>query len=119
MTGMIEQAVYDYLKSKIAEIPVLMEVPENMPDEFVTVEKTNSSTHNDFVRSATFAIQSWSKNSKLNAAQISRHVCKVMDKAADDADEYGILKSSGGDYDFTDITTKRYRYQAVYTVIYM
>lgn len=115
MAELIEQEVYDYLKSKITDIPVLMEVPEDMPDEFITIEKTRTSGLDDFVRTSTFAIQSWAK-SKLGAAQISRRVCDTMDRAAE---QIRISKSSGGDYDFTDLTTKRYRYQAEYTVVYM
>ena len=110
---MIERIVLDYLKGAL-DVPVRMEEPEEVVKEYVLIEKTGSSVENH-IQSATFAIQSYA-DSLLRAAEMNEEVKAAMDNMV-------ILKEISkaelnSDYNFTDQTKKRYRYQAVYDVYY-
>ncbi len=111
---MIETTIYNYIKGKFPEIPVSMETPSPMPDTFITIEKTGAQYLGNGHLSATFAIQSWAKR-KADAARLSDEVCRAMR----DINTGPVIYAAGADYDFTDTTTKRYRYQAVFTVRYI
>lgn len=117
---MIETTLYGYLKGEL-DVPVYMEIPENPPISFVLVEKT-SSDRNDYIDSATFAIQSYGKS--LYDAALLNDVVKVAMLGNGD-DKYGIIDQCdvsrcklNSDYNFTDTTTKKYRYQAVFDIYY-
>ena len=109
----IEQIIVGYLSSSLS-VPVSGDVPINKPDEFVTVEKIGSG-EKDHIRSATLAIQSWSM-SQDSASTLNEAVKAAMDGAVVlDAISRSHCET---DYNFTDTSTKRHRYQAVYTVVY-
>lgn len=110
---MIEETVIAYLKKKFPDETVVAEVPEGMPERFITVEKTGSQQLNIGLFQSTLAVQSW-EMSKLGAAELSEEVCEAMRELPDEEDS--VTRSRGSDYDFTDTTTKRYRYQAVFTL---
>lgn len=110
---MIEQLVRDYLTGCL-DVPVRMEVPENPPERFVLLEKTGSGRE-DWVYSATIAVQSWAET-LFEAAALNEQVKKAMD---------GIVRlpevcrcQLNSDYNFTDTATKRYRYQAVFDLVH-
>ena len=110
---MIEKIVLDYLNDAL-NVPVYMEMPENKPDRFVLIEKTGSSRENhiDF---ATITIQSYAE-SLYYAATLNEDVKQAMDDIiALDTVSSAELNS---DYNFTDTETKKYRYQAVYDLVY-
>lgn len=110
---MIELIVLNYLKSTL-EIPVYLEKPEKEPEKYVLIEKTGSSAE-DFIYSATIALQSYADSLYL-AAALNENVKEAMDNIIilDD-----IFKSQlNTDYNFTDTTKKKYRYQAVYDLVY-
>lgn len=110
---MIETIVLDYL-SEVLSVPVSMEVPEDPPDQFVVIEKTGGGKENH-IKSATLAIQSIAP-SLYEAAVLNENVKNSMDGIASlDA----ICRSNlNSDYNFTDTASKRYRYQAVFDLIY-
>lgn len=116
---MIEKIILDYLLSQSIDgigNNVFMTVPENPPDKYIVLEKTGSGRE-DRINNATFAVQSISSNSLLEAAQINDRMKTAMESFAD---------SSGGiyscrldtDYNFTNTATKEYRYQAVFILYY-
>lgn len=110
---MIEQTVLDFLKNTL-EVPVFPEEPETPQKEYVLIEKTGSGSEN-YINRATFAIQSFSV-SMYQAAALNEKVKKAMEKIAD-LDE--ICKCSlNSDYDYTDTTRKKYRYQAVFDLVH-
>lgn len=109
----IEETVIKYLKEQFPYESVTAEVPEGMPDRFITVEKTGSQQVNVGLCRSTLAIQSWERT-KYGAAELSKSVCEAMWEIPDYEDT--VTRSQGSDYDFTDTTTKRYRYQAVFTL---
>lgn len=108
---MVEGLIIEYLNENLS-CGAYDEIPEKAPEEFVVVQKTGSSRVNR-IDSATFALQSYSA-SKLEAALLNEEVKKAMDKLVELPK---ISKSAlNGDYDFTDSSTKRYRYQAIYQI---
>nr|DAP93876.1 MAG TPA: tail completion protein [Caudoviricetes sp.] len=110
---MIEKTVLDYLRGTLS-VPVYLEIPENPPQRFVLVEKTGGGKSNRLNR-ATIAVQSWAA-ALLGAAQLNEDVKAVMDGLTDlDAVSACRLNS---DYNFTDTTTKHYRYQAVFDLVF-
>lgn len=110
---MIEKVVLDYLKVNL-KVPVYPEKPETEPKRYVLIEKTGS-TREDFVFSATFAIQSYAE-SLLEACKLNEEVKKAMDSMIA-LDTIGKAQLNT-DYNFTDTTKKKYRYQAVYDLTY-
>lgn len=111
---MIEKIVLDYLKS-VLNVPVVMEKPTSTEiNEFVLLEKTGSGLVNH-INEATFAIQSWS-TSMYGAAELNEDVKEAMLQLPDVADISRAELNS--DYNYTDTTTKSYRYQAVFDLVY-
>jgi len=113
---MIEKTVFDYLASNM-NVPVFMEVPEtDIPSEFVVVEKVGGDI-TDHIRSATIALQSYSLNSLYNAAALNEELHDVMDVMADNVSSVSECGMTA-DTNFTDTSTKRYRYQCLYNIFY-
>ena len=112
---MIEKIAYDYLSDNL-DTPVFMEVPEHAPYKFVVMEKVAGSV-TDHIRFATIAIQSYSNVSLYVAAQLNESVHEVMDVMADYVDDVSKCQMTA-DTNFTDTSTKRYRYQCLYNIYY-
>lgn len=110
---MIEETILDYLSGKI-QVMVRMEEELDMPDEYVLVEKTGGGKTNH-IRRATIAVQSYA-DSLYRAMQINEEVKEAMeDIVALDEISRCTLNS---DYDYTDTTRKKYRYQAVFDIVH-
>lgn len=110
---MIEKTILEYLTDALS-MPVYMEVPEKPPDTFVLVEKTGSSRANR-VNRATLTVQSWAKTMAA-AAELNDEVKAVMDSLPE-LDNVSACRLNS-DYNFTDLTTKHYRYQAVFDLVF-
>lgn len=112
---MIEQTVFDYLKNNLS-VPVYMELPESdIPDAFVILEKVAGSVTNH-INFATVAIQSYSLTSLYNAAALNESVHDVMNVMQEHTDVSECQMTA--DTNFTDTSTKRYRYQCLYNIFY-
>ena len=111
---MIEKVLLDYMTEAMGDIPVFMEVPKDRPDTFVVLEKTGSGKTNHLC-SATFALQSYAP-SMYEAAEVNEKVKTAMENAItlDDVTRCAL----NSDYNYTDTTSKNYRYQAVFDVIH-
>lgn len=113
---MIEKTVHDYLEQTLT-VPVCMEEPEhNDPPRqtFVLIQKTGSSIENR-IPTATLAIQSYA-DSLFNAAELNETVKQAMlDMITLDTINMVTLVS---DYEFTKVSTKQPRYQAVFEIVY-
>lgn len=111
---MIEKTILDYLNESLT-VPAYMEKPiRNAPESYVLIEKTGSSEYN-FVKEATIVIQSVAPT-LYKAACLNELVKDAMDKSISLG---SIAKAKcNSDYNFTDTTTKSYRYQAVYDITY-
>lgn len=118
---MIEKIVLDYLVNKM-DVDVKMEVPSNPPAEYVIIEKTGSSAENH-VFHATIVIQCYS-NTLYKAALLNEKVKFAM--IGDGTNSFGIIGEVvdvskcelNADYNATDTQNKKYRYQAVYDLVY-
>lgn len=111
---MIETTLIAYLNSNLSA-EAYAEYPEDAPDRFVLIEKTGSGIVNRLSR-ATVAVQSYGE-SLLDAMELNEQVKEAMDALPDRID--GITKSRlNSDYNFTDTSTRKYRYQAVYDITY-
>lgn len=112
---MIEAIIISYLASALgSDISVSGEVPRPMPETFVTVEKTGSSETN-YIKRATLAIQSWA-GSQAAAAALNEEVKTAMDAAVTlDSISRSHCET---DYNYTNTSTDRNRYQAVYDLVY-
>lgn len=113
---MIETDVVKYL-SGCLEVPCYMEMPEGMPDaSFVLVEKTGSSFVNRTIYTAAFAFQSYAPT-LLEAAKLNDMVKAAMKRIDEHCDT--VTRSElNSDYNFTDTTSKNYRYQAIFDLTY-
>ena len=114
MNKLIEEIVYSHLLS-VMQVPVSFEVPVNVPDSLVVVEKISSSMDDGFLETATLAVQSYAKT-MLGAAQLNSKVKEAMRGLI--SSETVTKVSLNSDYNFTDTSTGRYRYQAVFDVTY-
>lgn len=110
---MIETIIYNWLKQQL-DVPVYMEEPSEKPETFVLIEKTGSSRDN-WINHATIAVQSYAM-SMYKAAKLNESVKTALDQIVQ-LDEVG-ASTLNSDYNFTDTTTKRYRYQCVYDLTY-
>ena len=112
---MIEKIILDRLSEKLAgSPPVYMETPENAPDSYVLIEKTGGGEI-DRIESAMVAIQCYGP-SLYEAAALNERVKNIM-REITELDSVSACDLNS-DYNFTDPDTKRYRYQAVYDIVY-
>lgn len=110
---MIEKTVIDYLNAN-ASVTAYAEMPKNPPASFLIVEKTGSGKSNH-INSATIAIQSYA-SSMFKAAQLNNEIIGIMEWIIELDNVTKVSLTS--DYNFTDTTTKQYRYQAVFEIKY-
>lgn len=111
---MIEIIAYNFLKGKLGN-NVYTELPkEDVPEEYVIFERT-AGGEVEHIKNATLAVQSVS-TSLLKAVELNERVKDAMATFAElDSVSACTLNS---DYNYSDTTTKRYRYQAVFNIIY-
>ncbi len=108
---MIEIIIKQYLDNRLS-VPSFLEYPEIPPKRFVLFEKT-SSGKNNHLPSSTIAFQSYAE-SMYEAAKLNEEVKEEVENMIE-LDEIRSIKLNS-DYNFTDITTKEYRYQAVFDI---
>jgi len=108
---MIEVIILEHLKTKLS-VPVHLEKPKSPPFEYVLFEKTGSSRSN-YLCSSTFAFQSYS-NTLYGAALLNENLKQAVDSLIELNEIASVTLNT--DYNFTDTTTKQYRYQAVYDI---
>ena len=104
---MIEKTIRNYLKDEL-KVPVYLETPKSIPDKYIVIEKTGSSTQNH-ITSSTFAINSYD-TTLLKTVQLSESVKAVMRELAD-GDE--VTKVELSEHNHTDNRENKYCYQVV------
>lgn len=111
---MIEITLYDFLTQKLS-VPVYMDIPQNPPVKKVVIEKTGSS--GNYIKTSTFAVQSYGA-SLLDAMELNEYVKEIIfDGLTGLISIDDILRVElNSDYNFTDTTTKKYRYQSVINI---
>jgi hypothetical protein len=115
---MIEKTVISYLTDKTsAGKKVYAERPKAPPDKYILVEKTGSSTTN-MITTSTIVVQSvcdsMCKKTLLNAMELNEEVKEVM--SGIETEDSIVLCGLNSDYNFTDDSTREYRYQAVFQI---
>lgn len=112
---MIEVIVRDFLASKLS-VPVLMEIPKNTQSSLVIVEKTGSSFNNQ-ISSSILTIQSYA-STLYGAAELNEQVKGWMMDGINGLVSLDQIANVtlNSDYNYTDTSEKRYRYQAVFDI---
>lgn len=110
---MIEKIVLNYLNENLEE-PAYMEEPETAPAQYVVVEKTGGQSDNHIL-SATIVIQSYAPSME-GAAELNEIVKEQMENIIE-LDDISRCRLNS-DYNYTDRTKKKYRYQAVFDFVY-
>lgn len=109
----IEVYLIEYLTKELG-IPIYGQGEDAEEGSFVVIEKLGSYVEN-FTRHATIALKSYGAT-LLESAELNERVKSAMDDIIKKPEiSYSKLNS---DYNFTDTTTKKYRYQAVYDLVY-
>lgn len=116
---MIEITVLNYLHDKL-DVPVHTEKQSDVK-EYVLIRKAGSGRE-DLIDNSTIIIQSYS--STLYSAAVLNEKVKIA-MLGNGTDTYGIIEldnvskcSLNSDYEYSDLTQKEYRYQAVYDLVY-
>lgn len=110
---MIETTMKQFMDGRLSA-PSFFEAPVNPPDEYVLIERTGGAEKNHLA-TGTFAFQSHAAS--LYAAAALNEAVKVAVNAMIALDEVASVRLNS-DYNFTDTTTKKYRYQAVFDIGY-
>ena len=110
---MIELIILNHLKNKLLE-PVSLEKQSVQTGNYIVFEKTSSGKTNH-MPTATIAFQSYGKT-LYEAAELNERLKTAVESLIELEEIRGITLNS--DYNFTDTTTKEYRYQAVYEIRY-
>lgn len=110
----IIEEVIQYLADRI-NVGVYAEKPQTDKTRYIVVEKTGGSRQNR-LQHDTVAIQSYAQ-SMLEADRLNEEVKEAMD-------EMNQMKEIAAsryqtDYNFTDISTKEYRYQCIYEITHV
>lgn len=108
---MIEIIIKQYLDSHLS-VPCYLEKPITPPQRYVLFEKTSSGKSNH-LPSSTFAFQSYAE-SMYESARLNKEAKEALENMIE-LDEIRSIKLNS-DYNFTDTTTKEYRYQAVFDI---
>lgn len=110
---MIEKIIRDYLLARIS-VPVYVDVPAEPPESYVVVERTGGG-ETEHIRSAMVAVQSYGA-SRYDALTLHENVLLLL-KNLKELDNVS-ASDLNAEYDYTDTSTNRYRYQAVFDIIY-
>ncbi len=111
---MIEDTLKRILEKKTGE-KVLMEEPGvQIPGRFVLLEKTSGGIEN-YIRNAVIRVRAF-EESMYKAAELGEMIRKVLLYYAEDPLISSIRLNQ--EYNYTDVTAKRYCYQLLFDVTY-
>lgn len=108
----IEKVICDYLNTKL-DCSALPEKPDRPFGRMVFVEKTGG--RGEHITESTVAIQSY-ETSLYKAALLNENVKAAMRTLIEVPEVCKVTLNS--DYNFSDTTTKEYRYQAVFDIVH-
>lgn len=110
----IEEIIVEYLSDNL-EIPVAADVPEIMPDEFISLELTGGGFGDIILDYPTVAIQCWAET-RTDAKNLARKVDRLLRKICDSY--YDISSAERNSlYNFPDPQSRKARYQIVFDFI--
>lgn len=103
----VERIVAQRLMSATG-IKAVLEVPDDRPDEFISVEMTGGTRERMCIRRASLAVQSWAQT-RLRAAEIARLVEQTTPSLADEQNIFRAV--ANGTYRWPDPDSGQARYQ--------
>ena len=109
----VEAFIILYLSGHLS-VPVSGDVPATLPASFVTVERTGGGAENK-ISSATIAVQSWAPT-RAEAADLNALVIQQMENITEEPEISRCALDSS--YNYTDISRKHPRYQAVFDIVH-
>ena len=113
---MIEKIILDYLNSCAGAPTAFMEVPaERATPPFFVIQKTAGGQIEGHVGESTLAIQSY--GASLYEAAHTNELLKLLMADAITLPAVTAVRLNS-DYNYTDVTAKHYRYQAVYQIVH-
>lgn len=110
---MIEETICGYL-SQALSVPAWPEEPESAPERYIIVQRTGGGERNH-VRRATVAVQSYGE-SLYQAAALHEEVLSAMGGIT--ALPHVSACAVNSEYNYTDTRKHKYRYQAVFDLVY-
>ena len=112
---MIEAIVRNFLLSQTAiTAPVYIDVPSDPPAKRVVIERTGGGMV-EHIRNAQIAVQSYGAR-RSEAAELHEAILEIMPTLS--ALPNVSACDLNAEYDFTDTSTKEYRYQSVFNIVY-
>lgn len=108
---MIELTILKHLQEKL-DVDVSLTKRDPVPSDYVVFEKTGSNKVNH-LQSSVFAFQSIS-TSQYETVLLNQQVKEAVESLIE-LDEIVSVRLNS-DYNFPDLTTKQYRYQAVFDI---
>lgn len=109
---MIEVIVLKYLE-RVLECPVYAEEPMEAPSRYLVIEKTGSASEENCLFTSMIAVKSYG-TSMLDSMQLNEDVKAAMFAITSESDVTDVSLNS--DYNFSDTSKKKYRYQAVFDI---
>lgn len=110
---LIEVYLIEYLTKELG-VNVYGQEEDATEGTYVVIEKLGSYVEN-YCRHSTIALKSYGAT-LLESAELNENVKDAMDNIIKKP-EISCSKLNS-DYNYTDVTTKKYRYQAVYDLVY-
>lgn len=110
---MIEKIIRDYLLT-VLSVPVYIEVPPNPPDSYVEIERTGGGV-DEHIRNAQVVVACYGPT-MLEAATLQERVLETLPNIATGEKVSACYVNS--EYNATDTTTKRYRFEAYFNIVY-
>ncbi len=111
---LIEQLVLEYVKTKLNNQNVFVQLPDTLPDKFVIMTISDRGKV-DQINAVTMEIGSYSKDSKYDAAVLDESVRKAMEDITGDRD---VSCRYGGGNDSPDSTLKMHRYRSYFNLYF-
>ena len=105
---MIELELKKHLEDR-TKLDVYLMLPINKPKEFISFERIGGN-YDNMLKSSTFTIQSWGE-SLFSVATLNERIKDYLNEFVENEKVSKVKINS--DYNFTDTTTKKYRYQIV------
>lgn len=109
---MIEVYLYEYLTKNLS-VPAYLQIPEDQAQKYVVIDKIGGSEIQRTLQESRFAFQSYA-DSMYESAELNEELKACVKSMLKDNKIAGIDLVS--DYNWTDVSTRKYRYQAVFDI---
>ena len=112
---MIEVVIMTALKAA-TDVNSYMEIPEEPEDSYTVIQRTGGEQRGAERRTAVIAVQSYAQT-LLDAAILNEKVLNAMQERQYQDNEITICQLNSN-YNYSDPENRRYRYQAVFDLVY-